>query len=853
MPKYHEIKEGESGMRVENKAYLVPFSHLDLFWLGEQDECLSRGNRIIWKAIELAEKHDEFCFLIEDLVFVDYFVKSHPEKVPNLKALLRRGRIEIGPKWAGIRQNLQCGEDLVRNTLYAVQYAKEVFGFRPRAIHLGDLPGWTPQYPQIAKKSGLDFIVLTRCGPADNSLFYWKGLDGSEALVWYSYFGYAWTVGKLEDSVARAKEMGLDKELEQIIATCPGPIFVHWGIDLIVPPERLIQNIAHWNEHEKITFEFATPMRYFEKAKRTKNLPRLPGEVPSAWPFTEAEWPDLIPLDALANHRLMAAEKFATIADVLGYRSYPSAEIRQAWLKLLEAMDHNYAGTGSEDTYRRKKKYRQYAIDAAEEILGASTRSIAENVKIKGGKFSIPLVVFNPLSWTRSDIAVAHACFYGEVNPFDYSDYKEYRIVDERGRDVPFQELEKKDVITREVRVAFTAERIPSVGYATYYLVPAEGKSDFGETCRSHRNASADGPAKAKPCSTFSNDWYELKVDETTGSFSIRDRRLNRWIMKGVRVIGREESAKCDHFEYRYTGRIFQVRVDNLELVENAPVRAVIQMNGTLQRSSFQQQIILYGRLDRIDLINTLHWKEDTPVRVQQLFPLEIDRPVIRHGVPYGSNLLSNVVPNCQTRHKDELSMDSWLKQRECQQWLYIGGSDFGVTIASDHRQFEFEGSEVRADMVRATAGKQDKRMRDSFWRPPYRECTYVYSVRSHGADLRKARSWRDGWQLVNPLITQSVSDPISTKSLPSRLSFCQLTGASAINTVLKKAEADDGIVLRLFETAGTRTKARVKFFKEVGLAQEVDLLEKGRKRTTLEHLTLASFEIKTLKLSLSS
>jgi len=24
-------------------AYLVPFSHLDLYWLGEREECLSRG------------------------------------------------------------------------------------------------------------------------------------------------------------------------------------------------------------------------------------------------------------------------------------------------------------------------------------------------------------------------------------------------------------------------------------------------------------------------------------------------------------------------------------------------------------------------------------------------------------------------------------------------------------------------------------------------------------------------------------------------------------------------------------------------------------------------------------------
>jgi hypothetical protein len=34
---------------------VVPFSHLDLFWAGTREEDLSRGNRIIAKAIQIAK------------------------------------------------------------------------------------------------------------------------------------------------------------------------------------------------------------------------------------------------------------------------------------------------------------------------------------------------------------------------------------------------------------------------------------------------------------------------------------------------------------------------------------------------------------------------------------------------------------------------------------------------------------------------------------------------------------------------------------------------------------------------------------------------------------------------------
>jgi hypothetical protein len=34
-----------------NDVYVIPFSHLDLFWAGTREECLSRGNFIITKAV----------------------------------------------------------------------------------------------------------------------------------------------------------------------------------------------------------------------------------------------------------------------------------------------------------------------------------------------------------------------------------------------------------------------------------------------------------------------------------------------------------------------------------------------------------------------------------------------------------------------------------------------------------------------------------------------------------------------------------------------------------------------------------------------------------------------------------
>src|SRR5574340_163303 len=77
------VPSGLAGQRraaeamAKQQVYVVPFSHLDLFWAGTREECLSRGNRIIARAIQIAEQHPEFKFLIESDNFLANFAETH--------------------------------------------------------------------------------------------------------------------------------------------------------------------------------------------------------------------------------------------------------------------------------------------------------------------------------------------------------------------------------------------------------------------------------------------------------------------------------------------------------------------------------------------------------------------------------------------------------------------------------------------------------------------------------------------------------------------------------------------------------------------------------------------------------
>ena len=226
---------------------VVPFSHLDLYWACTQEECLDRGNYIISRAIQLAKQNSQYRYLLETEVFVANFTDSHrgTKELADFKQLVKEGRIEIAPMWAAIYQNQTRDEALVRNVVYGKRYARDVFSVDPKVAHLADIPGFTRQFPQILSKSQVPYMVMTRMGPRDRSLFRWRAPDDSNVLVWNTINGYGWGVGLgLHLDLDKDRLAGVTSDIKAVAATTNGPVYMGWGTDLYAPNDKLIENIG---------------------------------------------------------------------------------------------------------------------------------------------------------------------------------------------------------------------------------------------------------------------------------------------------------------------------------------------------------------------------------------------------------------------------------------------------------------------------------------------------------------------------------------------------------------------------------------------------------------------------------
>jgi len=852
-------QEKNQGNEANRNIYFIPFSHLDLMWAGTREECLSRSNRIIASAIELGRRQPEFHFLIEDMVFADNFIKSHPGSgdVKYLKQFVKEGRFEVSPKWAGIFQNLPPGEVHARNYLYGKLYANQVFKVNPLVSQQGDIPGFTPQYPQIMAKAGVPYMIMTRMGPANISLFNWAAPDGSKVLVWDTKKGYGWGVslGLHNSPLTDEAKKRIRKEVNEIRMTTSGPLYMGWGTDLWSPNENLIENVKLLNKEEP-DFKFipSTPLEYFENAVKTPGLQVIAGEIPNSWPSVSSSFPHMWKLGVSATSTLLSAEKLAAVNYALGYADYPEEEFGYLWKKLIESMDHNHDGQGGLTGNIRKIEYSSLSLIRGGDILRDMARNIAEKVNIPF-KRSFPIVVINVNGWDRNDIVSAHVSIYGDVGPYQIDDFKKgLKLIDEKGTRIPFHVIQYTDVISRSYDLIFVAEKVPALGYKTYYLQSDEKTEEFSMSATITLDSDLDkrNPSRPLGMQKIENEFYTITVDRATGRVSVFDKDLNRLICRDMEIVALEERGGNNPNPEELTGRTFYNSIDHTGIEESNSVRTVFRIEGSVAGIPLVQRLVLYRNLKRLDIENNIKWTYRKYIRLEQLFPFEEDEEVV-YGVPFGASSPNNIMPGAGPRARDEIQKDAWVKYREIQDWIWVGTKNYGFTVAIDHNLLRFDNCIIRSQMLRGLRWTSGRITRDGITTtnqyPPEGNYTFRYSFTSGRGDWKENDSYKTGIDFNTPLIPVAVADEISEKSLPPSASFLRLSSDDLVLSAVKKAENDPGLVVRFFDIKGSGGKTQVLWMDKIQNFREVNLIEEKPAPKDQILLKVDPFEIKSVKL----
>ncbi len=826
-------------------VFVAPFSHLDLFWAGTREECLSRGNTIISTALELLEQNQDFRFLIETVNFLDHYLSCYPEEEARIRSLVEEGRLELAPIWSAIYQNLPSGETLARNALYGKSYVRKRFENDPLTAHFADLPGYTAQYPQIAQQSGIKYILMSRGGPSDTPLFNWAAPDGTCLTTYYNSLGYA-AMGYHQQWHLDFKTMqdgGTRKELEKLPAK-DYPHLIHWGSDLFAPCQNIIDNVRQWNLETEPQLRLCTLEEYFKHVETRDDLPTLSGEVPSCWPNIEGSWPDLWPEDIRCENAMHLAEFLSTLCLQHGWKDYPQAELDQAWKDLLDAMDHNQNSQGGDWSDRDKLQLKQLSRYTAEQIALRKSWLLASQIKVPHAQ-SFPVLVFNSQSWKRSNTVIARVACFGMPRSIDADIFKAgMRLVDDRGETVPYVPINQHEGMSMTLEFAFKAEDTPALGYRVWYLEPGHNPIEEHTTCHVQLDTMTAGsdteapqqldPRRCEGEDIYQNKFFKLSVDRITGDITILDLRTNEILFDKMAMVGVEERGGNYISNMEVSGRTFHNLVDSIDLLENNSVWCRFQVKGSIAGMPVVQTITLYPDCDEISIENEIDWKGERWLRMQQVFPYAGESSNTRYGVPYGQVTYPEAIAGLRTKMVDEIPLEDVEKLRLCQQWVDIGDESSGVTIASDHRMWEFEDKRLRSYMLRGikhslVVKRLPDGTADTFRRPPPGKYKFKYTLRPRNGSLTESHSYRCGWELNSPLHTTAVGGSKNTGTLPAQYSLIDLSHSSYIVTAVKKSESDNHVVIRAFEAAGIANQQPDLSFSGIQF-HESNILEEERK-----------------------
>ncbi|RKX46298.1 MAG: alpha-mannosidase [Verrucomicrobia bacterium] len=409
-----------------------------------------------WLLDILENDPDYSGFLLDgQTVCIEDYLELRPENRGRITALVKVGKLDVGP-WYTLPDLFPiAGECLIRNLNKGIRFAEALGGYNPIAYHTF---GWgqTAQFPQIYKDIGIDYAVAAKKVSkerAPKSEFMWTAPDGSELLTsrlgvfarqngyFYLHFPvrlnnifdenkYAWDWGKTGLAYHRADEdlaindyfrvdheQGYFKENVKDAAqrtwdNMDETLVGDWrllmcGCDFSTPNPFLPKMVADCNEAlPEIEFKMGSLLDYFQGLEERIDRSAVPvvhgelrdGEASSASANALATRIHIKQLNKKVENAMMRrTEPLAASLNRLGV-AYPSAFLSKGWEYLFKAHPHDSINGVTQDKTVEDNLYRlNQALEISETVYEDSIAALLKRLDLSEfGERDQLLLLHNP-------------------------------------------------------------------------------------------------------------------------------------------------------------------------------------------------------------------------------------------------------------------------------------------------------------------------------------------------------------------------------------------------------------------------------------------------------------------------
>ena len=821
-------------------------SHIDMAWLWPWTETVEVVRNTFQSVLDLMREYPDLKFTMSSARTYEWMQEKYPDMFEQIKQRVKEGRWEvIGGMWVEPDLNMPDGESLVRQILVGTRYFQKNFGADIKIGWNPDSFGYNWQLPQIYKKSGIDYFVTSKLLWATDytkfpyRLFWWQAPDGSRLLT---YFPHEYANEFNPEQITQDLSFYAPLIYGTKVTDSPQMLYLYGIGDHGGGPTRIMLDQANRLRDRDTVFpkiEFSTAKEFF--ADLTQELPNL--KVP-IWKdelyfeyhrgvyTSQAETKQRIRRD---EELMLDAEKYASLASLFG-RPYAQDQFELAWKNLLFDHFHDVMpGSGIAVNYLDAKRNLEDVARSAKEITDGALDEILAHVNTQGD--GVPVVVFNSLSWPRTEVIEA------EVQLPDQA--RQVEVVDARGQRVEHQLL-AMDSATNRARLLILADT-PAMGYRTYFVRSA---ANTGASLDVHNRRLVHVVTTSG--NTMENGSVRVTVDPQTGCItSLFDlRNQTETLAPSETDTGGLRTSACGNLLQAFYDKPkrwdawnidsdFEKqhwdldKADEVKLVERGPLRAVIRVKKHFQNSTFVQDITTYAGVPRVDVKMQVEWHEKH-ILLKVAFPLSTHSDIATFEIPYGSIERPTTRNTPAEQAKFEVP---------AQRWADLSNTKHGFSLLNDSKY----GYDVKGNVLRLSL------LRSPEWPDPHADeghHEFTYSLYPHGGNWRDAQTVRRGYELNYKLIAMWAQKHEGT--LPREHSFVRVEPDNVVLTAIKKSEDDDSLVLRFYEWAGREADVKLQLPAGAQSASETDLMERSIASLAMHNDAVTvhtkPYEIKTLK-----
>lgn len=154
------------------KIGMLGHSHMDTAWLWEIDETIKKCARTFANQINMMNQFPEYHFMQSSGAHLKFIEDYYPNLFEAIKEKVANGQYEPnGGVYIECDCNITGGEFLVRQFLWGQRYTKEKFNYVSNSFFLPDTFGYSAAIPQILKGVGIDYFLTTKMGWNDTNKF----------------------------------------------------------------------------------------------------------------------------------------------------------------------------------------------------------------------------------------------------------------------------------------------------------------------------------------------------------------------------------------------------------------------------------------------------------------------------------------------------------------------------------------------------------------------------------------------------------------------------------------------------------------------------------------------------------